>query len=228
MAHSRRVFLALPHYGPVEREHALAVADAERSEQVYSVARSSSLLARGFNELWCEALNTREKAGWTHFVMLHADIAPEKGWLTKLLDEMDASGADVLSAVAPIKSMEGRTSTAVLSQDKTEAEILTLEQCRDLPQTFSAEQFDGRCLCVNTGCMAVKFTDPWVEECWFEIRDSIVKEPDGRFTTRGMSEDWLFSQQVHNLGRKVCATTKIALTHYGRLGWEVVPKGART
>jgi hypothetical protein len=221
----RRVFLALPHYGPIEREHANAVTDAERTGYVYSSARSSSLLARGFNALWCEALNSRAKAGWTHFVMLHSDIAPEAGWLPKLLDEMDAARCDVLSVVTPIKSTERNSSTAVLSADATEAEILSLETIRQLPQTFSRDQFAGRPLLVNTGCMAVRFTEAWIENCWFEIRDTIERNPDtGLFEPRGMSEDWLFSQLAQHLGRRVCATSKIGLAHFGRLAWQTCPQ----
>jgi len=48
------------------------------------VTNHSSLLARGFNELYSFALNQRPPAGAaTHFLMVHSDIVPEAEFVLK-------------------------------------------------------------------------------------------------------------------------------------------------
>lgn len=216
----RRVFLALPAYGAVEREHAIAVAETmRRAKGVYVDSRGSSLLARCFNELWCEALNKRQELKLTHFVMLHSDIEPtDPNWLTLLMDEMDNVNADVLSAVSPIKDSRRITSTAVL--EGHDLDRLSEEQLAELPTTFSEAMFPGKTLLINTGLMAVRFDQPWVEKCWFEIRDEIYQREDGIFEPRGMSEDWNFSLMAKHFKRRVFATQRIGLKHYGRMAFE--------
>ena len=75
----------------------------------------SSLLAQGFNTIWCHTLNMRRKTGkpdW--FIMLHADIVPGcDTWVSLLIAEATKYDADVMSAVVPIKNQQGLTSTAV-------------------------------------------------------------------------------------------------------------------
>ncbi|MDE2100059.1 MAG: hypothetical protein KGL39_22585 [Patescibacteria group bacterium] len=218
---ARKVFLACPHYGPVEPESAFAVSSAARQKGVLTVSMGGSLLARGFNSLWCQALNTRAEHHWTHFVMIHADIDPEYGWLTKLLDEMDRVGADVISAVVPIKDMTGDSSTAVLDPVRKDVRRLNERDLEQLPATFDGSHFrPDETLLVNTGLLAVRFDDPWVEHCWFEIVDRIEKLPDGTFEPRGMSEDWNFSQQCKALRKRVFATQIIGLKHIGRMAFE--------
>ena len=195
MIPERVIYLALPTYGGVDAETMLAVAEALRQPRVFARSQGGSLLAKCFNAMWCEALNTRAEKHWTHFVMLHSDIAPESGWLTKLLDEMDRVDADVISAVSPIKDNQRITSTALLD-GAGELERLDEHTLRDLPATFDGSRFEGKALLINTGLMAVRFDQPWVEECHFEIRDSIERQPDGTFEARGLSEDWNFSSSA--------------------------------
>lgn len=219
-AADRKVFLAAPHYGPIEPESAFAVGSAGRQKNVLTVSTGGSLLARGFNTLWCQALNTRAEHHWTHFVMIHSDIDPEHGWLTKLLDEMDRVNADVLSAVVPIKDMTGDSSTAVLDPERKDVHRLHERDLEKLPATFDGSHWPNQTLLVNTGLLAVRFDAPWVEHCWFEIVDRIEKLPDGTFEPRGMSEDWNFSLQCKALRKRVFATQIIGLKHIGRMAFE--------
>jgi hypothetical protein len=219
LALPRRVFLACPTYGGIDPENHMAKAAVLRKRGVEEHMGGGSLLARVFNMLWCEALNSRAEMAWTHFVMLHSDIAPERGWLDKLLDEMDRVDADVMSAVVPIKDNSGNTSTALLNAAGNEVRKLNENDLAALPATFDGSYFPDETLLVNTGVLAVRFTEPWVEKCWFEIRDRIEKRPDGTFEAIGMSEDWNFSIQCRGLGRRVFATQTIGLTHYGRMGF---------
>lgn len=216
----RRIFLALPHYGPVEREHSFAVSDAQTTEGVFVQSESSSLLARCFNVLWCSALNSRQKENWTHFVMLHADIYPDRGWLPKLLDEMDRVDADIMSAASPIKDQTGDTSLAVLDSERRDVERLHINFLAKLPATFDSRDVGGPLL-INTGCMAVRFDRPDMEKLHFCILDNIEQNEQGEWEPRGMPEDWYFSQLAHQLGKSVWATQIIGLTHYGRQGWRL-------
>jgi hypothetical protein len=228
----RSIFLALPGYGGVEPDTMLAVADAiftarRGAGRLELGAKAISLLARCFNELYCKALNSRQALGLTHFVMLHGDIAPESGWLWKLLDEMDACGADILSAVSPIKDSQGDTSTAILNARTMDGHHrLSYADLEKLPPTFDASHFPGKRLLVNTGLMAIDFRKPWVEKVWFEIVDKIERLPDGgqpggyRFEARTLPEDWGLSIKAAELGARVFATQKISLTHWGKQGWK--------
>lgn len=215
----RKIFLACPHYGPVEQEQAFAVNKVCRQKGVLAVSRGGSLLARHFNQLWCQALNTRKSKGWTHFAMIHSDIEPEDGWLDKLINEMDRVQADVISAVVPIKDSSGSTSTAILSEEDNDVELLNEAALSKLPCTFDESHFPGKTLLVNTGLWVCDFRSEWVEHCWFEIRDSIHKFPDGTFEARGMPEDWNFSIMCKMLRRKVFATQIVGLKHYGRIAF---------
>lgn len=225
----RSIFLALPSYGGGESENTLAVADAiftarKGAGRVITCTKSLSLLALTFNTLWCEALNRREELGLTHFVMLHADVAPESGWLWKILDEMDRVEADILSAVVPIKDDQGITSTALYTRGERDTYRLSLDDLATLPATFDGSRWPEKRLLVNTGLMAVDFRKPWVEKVWFEIRDGIDRLPDGRFVPLVMPEDWNLSLMAEDLGCRVFATQKLSLTHWGKRGWTMPGK----
>lgn len=217
------IFLAMPHYcGLVEISAAQAflTTSADENEnrfRIYNAAFGSSLLANTFNVLWCEAINRRSE-GITHFAMLHADIAPEAGFLSKLYSELLAHDADLVSAVVPIKSPDGVTSTAIDSPDPFEVERrLTMSEVVSLPETFSAADcgYPDRALCVNTGCWIADLRKPWVEQVHFQIFNTIQRDAAGVFRPKVMSEDWDFSRQLHRLGAKVLATRKIKLEHIG-------------
>src|SRR5262245_17498739 len=81
---------------------------------VQNIYRGGSLLASNFNRIWCYALNlVHHGERVDYFAMLHDDIDPEKYWLDKLIDELEAQELDLLSVVVPIKDRRGMTSTAL-------------------------------------------------------------------------------------------------------------------
>jgi hypothetical protein len=224
-----KVYLGVPSYGPIERETAIALFRCSKEHDiVMNPNQQSSLLALNFNMLWCEALNKRSE-GVTHFVMLHADTAPEDFWIDKLMAEMRETRADLLSVISPIKDLRGLVSTGIYYPKTGELTRFTMSQIHELPETFSIADtpFPDQVLAVNTGCWVADITKPWVDAvdennhliAHFEIRDAIVKGPDGNYTSRNFSEDWNFSAQLARLGTRVYATRKIALTHYGRMGF---------
>lgn len=213
-----RVFLACPRYGAVEWEVAFGVMQVSMRHQVTIQSNSASLLACNFNQLWCEALNRREELGLTHFAMMHSDIAPQPFWLDTLIGEQQRVGADVLSCVVPIKNKRGLTSTGVLYRETGHVRRFTLKETFSLPTTFTIADtpHPDQVLVVNTGLWLCDFTQPWVEQVHFEIKDSIVRRPSGKFQAQTLPEDWHFSAQCAGLNLMVAATRIVPLGHFGR------------
>lgn len=181
---------------------------------------SYSLVARNFNELFCAALNAR-KNGITHFCMLHSDIAPHGvGWLDIMLDEMESVNADILSAVVPIKSHQGLTSTAIDESVEGSNPLwrprrLSMQEIIEkYKETFTVDK-----LLVNTGLMLVDIRRSWVNEIYFETKDIILRDSSGNFYAENAPEDWMFSRQARLMNASIYATRKIGVTHYGHQGW---------
>lgn len=119
------------------------------------------------NIFFATALNAQEFDGWdlTHLVSLHNDVVPEVGWIDILMDELERTGADFLSAVLPIKDLNGLSSTAIDSTDDPFCveRRLTMSEVHSLPETFTAADcgYPDRPLLVNTGCWIMDFTKDW-------------------------------------------------------------------
>lgn len=217
----RTVFLGVPAYGwSLKVGTARAIYQtATRTARLLCKEWGGSLLAQMFNRLWCDALNARAEFGVTHFAMLHSDVQPEPYWLDLLLGELDRTGADLVSAVVPIKDDQGLYSTAV--GDPADPFLpkfrVTSRQVQDGPVTFSAADLGhpGDPLLVNTGCFACRFTDEWVEKFRFTIRDEIRRAADGRFYAAAEPEDWYLSRWLWEQGRVALATKAVRLTHRG-------------
>lgn len=173
-----KVFLAVPFYQsfPGEAINNTEGCCAPPTEAVI-YKHGEAFVERNFSNCWAEALNSREQERWTHFGMIHVDIEPTaRRWLDLLLLEMRQTGADLLSVVLPIKTSHGLTSTAILSPDRTWRR-LTMHEVDAIPDmSFDAEGagFPGCQLLASTGLWIADFTQPWVEEVWFETRCRIV------------------------------------------------------
>lgn len=184
----------------------------------------NSLLCHNFNGCWAAALSGRESWGFTHLAMLHADVQPQPGWLDILYREMQATGAEVISAVVPIGSREGLTSTAVASEDDWWTRRLTMTEIHDLPETFGPDDVSGYGpgpLLINTGCWLSRIDRPWCDQLTdlgelamhFHTLDRIIPLPNGQFAAQVQPEDWLFSRYLHRQGVPYRATRKVTLTH---------------
>lgn len=167
-----------------------------------------------FNTLWAAALTLRKEHKASYFAMIHADINPEQHWLDTLIDEMKCHQADVISAVVPIKSEEGVTSTALDNGNLWHNRRLTMAEVMDLPETFSSQDV-GYPLLVNNGLWVCDFTQPWIESFVFETLNRIGKTPDKHFIAQAIYEDWIASRRWNDLGLKVYATRKVKLSHGG-------------
>lgn len=182
------------------------------------IVRGHSLLTFTFNMAWADALNARQKYGVTHWAMLHDDVCPEPGWLDLMLDELNASGADILSAAVPIKDGRGLTSTALDgAAGPWVVRRVTMTELYGLPETFAAEDVpwreSGACLLANTGLWVCRFDAPWVERVCFRQQDRVVFTESGEAVAQTNPEDWDFSRQAAALGLTVKVTRKVPLYH---------------
>ena len=210
---SRNIFVALPSYGGAASPNMSAiinmVMNGEAGSRVTMKTYHSSLLTHGFNLAWVEALNLRTNGRVTHFLMLHNDVQPwPTVWLPMLLGEMDREDADVLSAIVPIKDGSRGTSTAIDTDNKWRPHRLTIEEVLAQPTTWTNPR-----LLINTGCLLINMTKPWVEQICFRINNQ-NELVDGKWITHVEPEDWNFSRQCHALGVKVFATRILPIIHW--------------
>lgn len=234
-----RILLAMPRYThQVCLEAATAFYYSLRDDSKHSAKTTSpsgSLLTRSFNDAWAKALDMYEAGEIEAFAMQHADIASPIGWLSTMLDELESSGADIISAVVPIKDERGLTSTAVDDTgDLWRPRRLTMTQTSKLPATFGDEEVGGPIL-LNTGLWVCRL-GPWAlqedangyAKIRFHIHDAIRRRPTGERGAAVIPEDWDFSRQLRAEGLVLKATTVVKPTHYGESaypatsvwGWE--------
>ena len=242
MAQRPKIFLAVPGHGAMGAHDdvwmsVLAFATAQ-TEITTMVSRAhNSLLARNFNMLWSEALARRQTDGVTHFAMLHTDVVPDRFWVDTLWEECTRLNADIVSAVIPIKSPEGLTSTGISNPaDPWTVRRLTMTEVMDLPETFDfnmlrraemAEPDDT--MVVNTGCWIADLRKPWVDavddrgrlKCYFTIDDEVVPDGEGHYHVNVQPEDWNFSRMVQATSpeAKVYATRKVTVQHKGEASY---------
>ena len=187
-----------------------------------------SLLCLNFNRAWADALNRRSD-GVTHFALQHDDITPEPGWADTLADILDATGADAVCPVIPLKDRRGLTSTGVMlpgSMGRTRR--LTLREAHALPTVFGVSEARAglaiddpfAVLLINTGLLVVRLDRPWVERFpgFQNGYDGVHRGPDGRWRAGCFSEDWTFSAWCAGNGVKTLATTAVRCVHHGHDG----------
>lgn len=236
------VYLAMPtHDGSIRLQAAGRFFNPRAGRPVRVVCRGGegSLLGHNFNSLWCEALNGRiegERFDFDYFVMLHADIEPEPDWLGILLREAIRLDVDVVSAVSPIKTPDGITSTGVDDPTNpwTSYRRLTVRELLGLPETFDWRDLraagmnpHGAAMLVNTGCMIVNLRKPWCRATdesgrarfEFTVNDAILFDAEGQAAAVVEPEDWRMSRLLHRWGCKVYATRKVQLNHFGSFGF---------
>lgn len=207
----------MPSYGEMTCGASLAFWKASRGHSVHHELRGGSLLSKNFNVLWCMLLNSMQSDDPPeYFAMLHSDVAAEPGWLDLMISILERQKLDLLSAVVPIKSQHGLTSTAVARVDGSTWRVgqrLTMTEVYGLPPTFTSEDL-GRDLLVNTGCWVAKVGD-WCKEVSFTINDRIILSPDGTYHSETEPEDWYFSRLCHDLGLRIGATRSVRIAHDG-------------
>lgn len=214
------VFLAVPTYdNSVQMRAVTALMAATEQRNMHVAFFGSSLLAHGFNRLWVMGV----ESGASRWAMLHADVGARVGWLDTMLDDLESTGADLLSAVVPIKNKPGTYSTALGHCGQPPHYQLCKEHLDKLPPIFDGAQLrevtgESGDLCVNTGLWVCRLDAPWVRHVAFNIKTWI--DWDGpKPLCKCIPEDWGFSQQLHALGLRVLATKKVPLVHVGQSEW---------
>jgi len=228
------VFLGMPHYS--SQVH-LAAAEsffvhATIGDAVDVVCRETyggSLTMKSFNMLWAKALRMHEAGRVRYFAMLHSDIGAERGWLDTLVRLIESNAADVVSVVSPLKNPDGITSTGIDDPlDRYDPlKRFTMHEIAGFKSTFSASDagFADGCLLVNTGCFIADLDKEWARKTIdgrllssFRF-DDCVREDGGNLQVCSESEDWILSRMLHREGAKVLATTEVAITHFGEIGF---------
>ena len=191
--------------------------------EVFPDPINGSLLPRVFNE----ALGRAIVRGADVFAMLHADIGCEPGWLSKMWRIMDATGADVLSAVVALKDNRELTSTAIAVPQDPYRKLTLNEVHGGCPETFDRtadyllDQGASRLL-LNTGVMLMRLDRPWLRK-WngFQIRSRIQWQSDGGVLVDTTGEDWDMSEQLSRLPDDplLMATTAVRVLHFGSAAW---------
>jgi len=219
-----RTFLCIPTYDGNVHHHVMGAVlnTSDRVRNCDYAVRSSSFLTYNFNMLWCIALN---KPQYSHFVMLHADIAPlVPNWISKLIGYADSCGADIMSAVSPIKMPEGYTSTALAKIDEPFGNYrrLVMREAMQLPECFDRKpvanlfgvDWKDHWLLTNTGMMVVnlKKRDVLSKMC-FTVNNWIRQKPNGEYYAVSEPEDWAFSREAQERGLSVWATRGVPMAH---------------
>jgi len=218
------VYLGLPYHKDILPETMLCCSTHASDGScaiIFPPPTKGSILPDVFNRIWCEARKMRKQIPITHFVMVHSDIRPDIHFVDVLVREQVGTGADIVSAVVPIKDRRGLTSTAVDSPAGPRR--LTMKEVFRLPETFGLNDVKKTLLVpswhgplvVNTGCWVCDFTRPWVDKVHFEFQTAILEDKDGNPYPVRCGEDWIFSRDVQRLGGTILATRKVRLNHYG-------------
>lgn len=266
------IHLAIPYthgicVGTMKASYAQPV-NYDRSRGVVVDTMSNTVAGHCFNELLVRCLSGQDLPPGRQFdywCMVHSDVEPflccrncsgmgcdncnGRGgmpyWLDAMIDELEASKADVIHAVCCIKDDRGITSTGVgnLDDEWDATRKLTLEEVHRLPETFDLcdvlklwetdEDIRGRpgwtfpskrvFLAPNTGCMLWKRGDWWDDFPGFEQRSKIVRWTDPTGTVRrraSMSpEDWSLGRWCAQHDLRVVGTRKVSTAHFGNHPW---------
>jgi hypothetical protein len=183
-----------------------------------------------FNSLWAEALNRYEAGEITHFAMLHADVAPQPGWIDVLAEELERVDGDLISVAIPIKDSRGLLSCGIGNPDNHWSPWFRLtlkEMHRYLPATFDRHACGYADpdwpLVFNNGCWLADLRRSQFRAvnadgglaAMFDFRRRIHRGADGKWAVAGESEDWFFSRQCARLGLRTFCTRKVVVTHEG-------------
>jgi hypothetical protein len=239
MPQKKRVLIGVPmHRGELSAAttHSIVQGSSQFHEVNFQLL-GLSLLAKNFNMLFISAY----KKGYDYFILHHSDIGVvgnvsgwEGSWVDLLVHRMEELKPAALSAVVPIKSGAGFTSTALemVKGDPFSLRRLTiaeLERCpvdfinkADLCEIFGTNEDETGALLVNTGLMIMPLRNvAWAKLQWpgFDIKDTIEWNTKGDPESFTIPEDWDFSRWVHYEAPsefQVLATKELIVGHVGQ------------
>lgn len=220
----QRVFLAMPTYDArCFAATAMAIAEASRDPalEIQRRAPMGSVLPSVFNMAWLEATEN----DFDYFAMIHADVWAQPGWLDRMIQILDETGSDLVSAVLRIKTHERLTSTGVDRRGQPTVN-LTVADIEKLPAVFGEDDVrelyaDATTVLHNTGLFVARMCSPWVKE-WrgFTMASTILREPKGARVVQN-SEDWLMARDMAAMTPrpKVRIVSALRTLHYGTAFW---------
>lgn len=175
------------------------------------------------NKLWAGTLNGRAGVDICYCAMIDQNVEPENFWVDTLTDELERTGADLLSVVVPVTDERGITTTAVAcAKDDCCVKQLTMKEIVELPVTFDITAVGKKpddILLVDTKLWVCNFKKPWVEkfalEQSFQEKTVIFKDNQGRFGTKSTLIGWHLSRYIQAQGGKVMATRVVRAGLWG-------------
>lgn len=212
-----KVYVGFPTYkGDIHVDVLFASHQMTAGDHQVSFDRmDSSACCATFNHLLLKALDAHRRGEADYFLLWHSDVVPEQNFLDKMIRIAKEKGAEIVSAIIPIKDVNGLTSTAL---DEPVGDMplywrvrrLTMAEVMERPATWTDEK-----LLVNTGLLLVDLSKPWVNEIFFHFDDAIITH-HGRRMPVVMPEDWMFSRDARKLGCKsMWVTREVAVNHFG-------------
>lgn len=195
-----------------------------------------SLLANNFNRLFCSSW----AAGVDFFVLMHSDVGVSVrdgfggSWLELLIDRLQEHKLAALSAVVPIKSMDGLTSTALqLRKDSPHVlRRLSMAEMHSLPnnlitradvcRVFGVPEDEAGALFINTAVLAIDLRSfDWAGVRWpgFQISDQIAWNTANVPMAFVDPEDWAMSRWLHGQGWPYAATKELIVDHHGGMAF---------
>lgn len=234
---ARRVLVATPTYDQrmATKTHVAVLNCGSLAPQgpklrVKTCDYAGSLLPVVFNHAWMDAIED----GFDLFAMVHADVAPEPGWLSKLVRILDEEDADLVSCVIAIKDDSSETSTGrYFGADGASLSYADIER---LPPIFGIGDIqelypDTKCMLVNTGCWVARVDRPWCKRfSGFRIDCRIDwNRPKGE-RLNVISEDYGMSLELARMdpAPRVLATSLIRVQHLGLKWWDSPRSGFGT
>jgi len=230
------IFIGVPsHTGQVSICTQRCILEARGPDLAVRVRNNTfSLLDYNFDLLFCSAW----ASGADYFCLLHNDIAvssgdPARSWLMVMLDALRDGGFAAVSVVAPIKSVEGITSTA-LQLTKNNSFTMRRLMLRELPKLppiitkadvcklWGLDAATAGALYINTGCLLMDLKKfGWAQKRWpgFQIRSQLAWSREGLPKAFVLSEDWRFSQHLAEYGWPYAAVGPqlLPVEHLGEL-----------
>lgn len=185
----------------------------------------SSLLPTAFAKLFIEAKINK----FDYFCMLHSDVAVRPaGWAVKLVEILEETGAEVVSATSPMKGDDADLSTAVDVEGSHDVRRITIEESERMPEVFNradvakllGTEREKTLLLLNTACWVCRTSADWYTKAKWGIRAEIDWGPVTP-QLRSYSEDWELSRQLAQLGYadKLYATRRLRILHMGANVW---------
>lgn len=234
----KKVMIGVPmHKGEVTASTMMSVTLAQ--SQILEVnfhLLGLSLLAKNFNLLFIEAL----KLQCDYFLLHHSDLGVQGSrtnfsgsWVDLMVDRLNENELVALSAVVPIKSRQGFTSSGLEMKANDpwslrrltilESETLPLEYINraDLCELFKVDEDEAGALLINTGCLLMdirKGGGVYSELKWpgFNIIDFIAWNQQGIPASYTVPEDWNFSNWLHDNDLPYACTRELVVAHIGQ------------